>query len=426
MIQPRGTLAILKEPFMVRSILTLALTVSLLSPLAAENWPRFRGADGTGISDQRGIPTTWSDGNYAWNIELPGVGHAAPIIWGDDLFITSALSQGTTRLFICLDAKSGEEKWTRKIGMSISHKHNKSSWASSTPVTDGKTVYVAFADEEDYLVSAYDFDGNLQWRRNLGAFESQHGLGVSLMLHEDTLICPSDQKGPARIHALDKNTGATKWATVRTQRRTSYATPIVVPYRDGKSQLVCVSGMMGITSLDPDTGVMNWRSPNFPLRTVASPVYINGLLIASCGQGGRYGVRQIAVDAKGDIGDDGLAKVVWERKKVIPYVPTPIVYKGHLYEWSDEGIVACVDPKDGKDVWTKRIGGNYSGSPICIDGKIYCIAEDGKVEVVAASPEFKHYGTTDLGDPSHSTPAVANGRLYLRSYHRLTCLKAQD
>ena len=409
---------------MSRSILTAALTILLLSPLAAENWPRFRGADGTGVSEEKGIPATWSEGNYAWNIDLPGVGHAAPIIWGTDLFITSALDQGTTRLLICLDAHTGKNKWTRNISMSISHKHNKSSWASSTPVTDGKTVYVAFADEEDYLVSAYDFAGTLRWRRNLGPFESQHGLGVSLMLHENTLICPSDQKGPARIHALDKNTGETKWTTLRTHRKTSYATPIIVPGRDKRAQLICVSGAMGNTSLDPDTGVMNWRSRGFPLRTVASPVYVDGLLIASCGQGGRYGVQQFAVDAKGDIGEDGLAKIIWERKKVIPYVPTPIIYKGHLYEWSDEGIVGCVDPKTGKDIWTKRIGGNYSGSPICIDGKLYCIAEDGKVEVVAASTEFRHYGSTDLGDPSHSTPAVAHGQLFLRSYHRLACLKA--
>ncbi len=118
--------------------------------------------------------------------------------------------------------------------------------------------------------------------------------------------------------------------------------------------------------------------------------------------------------------------MVWERKKVIPYVPTPVVYEGHLYEWSDQGIVGCVDLKNGKDVWTKRVGGNYSGSPICIDGKLYCIAEDGNVVVVGASPEFKLYGEAPLGDPSHSTPAVANGRLFLRTYHRLACLSARE
>lgn len=405
---------------------SLAVLILILAAAVAdaENWPRFRGENGTGISDQKGIPTEWSDGNYKWNIELPGIGHSAPVIWGVNLFVTSAEDQGLTRYVLCLDPASGKEKWRREIAMSESHKHSKSSWASSTPVTDGKLLYVAFADIARYMVTAYDFDGNIEWRRSVGRFESQHNLGVSLMLHGDSLIIPNDQMGPSRIFALDKHTGATKWSTLREFRKTSYATPIVVPGPNG-DQLICVSGFMGITSLNPDTGVMNWRSRGFPLRTVASPVYGEGLLIASCGQGGRYGVEQIAVSIDGDIGEDGLAKVVWERKKVIPYVPTPVVYDGHLYEWSDEGIVACVDLKTGKDIWVKRVGSNFSGSPICIDGKLYCISEAGEVFVIAASPEYKLLGTTDLGDPSHSTPAIANGRLFLRSFHRLACLEAK-
>lgn len=391
----------------------------------AENWSRFRGDNGTGISKLKGIPTSWSDGNYDWNVELPGIGHAAPIVWGNDLFVTSAENKGVVRYFICLNASTGQTKWTKQIAMSDSHKHSKSSWASSSPVTDGKLVYVAFADREDYLVNAYTFKGDLVWRRDVGEFDSQHGLGVSLMLHDDMLIVPRDTKGPSRIMALNKHTGKTVWSTIRSYRKTSYATPIVVPDGKGNQQLVCVSGAMGITSLNPKTGVMNWRSQGFPLRTVASPVYGAGLIIASCGQGGRYGVQQFAVKASGDLDENGQAKIVWERKKIIPYVPTPVVYEGHLYEWSDEGIVGCVDLKTGENVWIERIGGNYSGSPICIDGKLYCISEKGEVVVVAASPKFKELGRTALGDPSNSTPTVGNGRLYLRSYHRLSALKAE-
>lgn len=412
---------------MIRWFFVAMFLVTLAADsVRAENWSRFRGDDGTGVSSQKGLPAQWSDGNYAWNVELPGEGHAAPIIWGKTLFTTSATDQGTTRLLISLNAETGAENWSRSIGMNISHKHAKSSWASSTPVTDGKLVYVAFADEEKYLVSAYDFAGKLAWRRDLGDFESQHNLGVSLMLFEDTLIVPNEQDGPSSIIALDKNTGETRWRQLMQIARVSYSTPIIVPDAQKQPQLICASQAMGITSLNPRTGVLNWASGKLPLRTVASPVFGDGLLIASCGQGGAFGVLQVAVDASGKLDEQGLPKIVWQRKKAVPYVPTPIAYEGHLYEWGDQGIVCCVDLKTGEDVWTKRIGGNFSGSPLCIDGKIYAVAENGEVIVIKAAPKFEELGRTSLGDPSHATPAVANGRLYFRTFHRLMCLKAES
>lgn len=409
-------------------LLFLAAFVLAFAPNLSrgENWPRFMGKDGTGVSSQKGIPVSWSEGNLAWNVELPGEGHAAPIIWEKDLFITAAEDKGTVRHLLCLDAVTGAEKWRRTIGMSDSGKHLKSSWASSTPATDGKLVYVAFADQEKYLVSAYDFKGELVWRRDVGDFESQHNLGVSLMLFEDMLIVPNEQDGPSSMMALDKATGATRWRTLCEIAKVSYSTPIIVPDAAGKPQLICASQAMGIMSLNPHTGVANWASGQFPLRTVASPVYGGGLLIASCGQGGRYGVSQIAVDATGKLDEKGMPKRVWERKKLIPYVPTPIVYEGHLYEWSDEGIVSCVDLKTGEDVWSKRIGGNYSGSPLCIDGKLYGVSEKGEVVVLKASPTFEELGRSQLGENSHSTPAVANGRAYFRTFKRLICLPAKS
>lgn len=397
------------------------------SSAQAQNWTRFRGNNGAGISDITGLPTVWSPGDFAWNIELPGTGHSAPVIWGDNLFVTSADEEGAVRYLFCLDAATGEEKWSRTTGGNRSRKHAKSSWASSTPATDGERVYVAFADKEDFTLDAYDFEGNLVWRRNLGNYESQHGLGASPIVFEDMVIMPNDQDGPSSIVALDARTGRTRWSTLRSfqDRKTSYSTPIVIQLPGEEPQLICVSGVMGITSLNPYTGHMNWMTGKFPLRTVASPVYGDGLIMASCGQGGRYGVLQIAVDAS-DPSDASKQRIVWERKRQLPYVPTPVIYEGHLYEWGDEGIVSCVELKTGKSVWTKRIGGNYSSSPVCVDGKLYGVSEDGEVVVVAASTEFKLYGKTPLGDPSHSTPAVANGRLYLRTFHRLACLEARN
>jgi outer membrane protein assembly factor BamB len=407
------------------AIVVLVAAAFCTQTAVAQNWSRFRGENGSGISEQKGIPTTWSPGDYAWNIELPGLGHAAPVIWDDKLFVTTAVDEGALRYLYCLNADTGEEIWSRLVGMNKSHKHNKSSWASSTPCTDGETVYVSFADEEHYYVGAYDFDGDLIWRRNLGDFESQHGLGVSPILFEDMLIVANDQDGPSSVVALDKKTGHTRWSTLRSIQRVSYSTPIVLQEAGEEPQLIVTSGAMGITSLNPYTGRLNWQSGEFPLRTVASPVYAEGLLIASCGQGGRYGVLQIAVDPRGT-GDVSGSHIKWERKTVIPYVPTPIVYGGHLYEWNDEGTAACVEIKTGETLSKKRIGGNYSGSPICIDGKLYCISEDGEVVVLSASPELEVLGKTSLGDASHSTPSIANGKLYLRTFHRLACLATRE
>lgn len=399
--------------------------VAVLSSARAgdENWARYRGENGTGISAQKGIPTTWSPGDFAWNIEIPGVGHSSPVIWGDNLFVTSAVDEGAARILFCLDAETGDEKWSRTIGMNKSHKHNKSSWASGTPLTDGEMVYVAFADKESYLLAAYSIDGELLWRRNLGTFESQHGQGVSPILYEDMVIIPNDQMGPSSIVAVDRLTGQTRWSVLRSVRKTSYSTPMIVQLPGEDPQLICLSGAMGVTSLDPHTGRHNWITGEFPLRTVASPVFGGGVIIASCGGGG-IGKLMIAVNPSLKL-PANQSRIVWERDRVLPYVPTPVVYEGHLYLWNDNGVVSCADLKTGEYIWTKRVSGNYSGSPICIDGKLYCMDEAGEVVVVAASPEYKLYGRTPLGDPSHSTPAVAQGRLYLRTFHRLACLEAQ-
>ena len=385
----------------------------------AADWTRYRGPNGTGVSALKGIPTNWSPGDYIFNVKLPGEGHGAAVVRGNRLFVTAAIDRGATRYLLCLDAESGETRWSRQIGMNRSRKHLKSSWASSTPCVDNHRVYAAFADKERYSVSAYDFDGELVWRRVLGPYESQHGLGASPIIFEDLLIVPNDQDGPSSVIALNRHTGRTVWSQLRKFKsgRTSYATPLVIREKNKTPQLICVSGESGISSLDPRTGHQNWATGPFPLRTVASPVYGNGLVVASCGQGGRYGVLQRAVDTSGH--------VVWTRERILPYVTTPIIYGDHLFEWNDEGIFGCVELASGKDVWTKRIGGNYSGSPICIDGKIYGVSEKGDVVIVAASPQFQLLGKIPLGDPCHSTPSVAGGRLYFRTFHRLMCLQAR-
>lgn len=395
--------------------------VLLTATLSAENWPRFRGRDGSGNAPEQGIPTTWSATDYKWVVDLPGEGHSAPVIWGKTLFVTSAVDDGLVRTLHCLDAESGKSHWSRSVGFNSNRKHQKNSFASSTPATDGERVYVAFADQERCALAAYDFEGNLVWRNWMGPFSSQHGLGASPIVFEDLVIMPNDQDGPSSIVAYDRRDGKLVWSTLRAFREASYATPIITEQPGRKPQLVCLNGATGITGLDPWTGQTLWQSESLAQRTVSCPVEGQGRIYATCGQGGK-GTILIGVDLAAT--SAGTAPVTFRRDKTLPYVPCLVAYGDHLYMWNDNGVVMCVDPQTDKTVWQERIGGTYSGSPICIGGKLYCIDEAGKVAVVDASPTFKFHGFSELGDNSHSTPAVANGKLYLRSFHRLACLAA--
>ncbi len=392
--------------------------------LLADEWPRFRGPNGDGKSDLKGVPTNWTQDDYEWVIKLPGKGHSSPSIWGDHLFVLTGTDAGV-RTLICLNALTGEEFWKDSTeSLSASHLHNKNSYGSGTPATNGEHVYVAFADENHYLVNAYTMNGEKIWTRDLGTFTSQHGQGVSPLIYKDLVIVPFDQMGPSQMLALNTKTGETVWTTQRDFRKTSYATPIVVDV-NGQDQLITLSGAIGLSGIDLKDGTALWSSGQLPMRTVASPVYGAGLVIASCGSGGQ-GKFMVAVDPTQ--GDNPEKIVKAERKKNLPYVPTPIIDGNYMYLWNDGGIVCCVDLTTdlSENVWTQRIGGNFSGSPVLIDGKLYCISEDGEVAVIAASPEYKEYGKSPLGDQSYSTPAVANGRVYFRGFHSLACLKAKE
>ncbi len=233
----------------------------------SENWPRFRGPNGTGISKQKGLPVKWADSDYEWNIAVPGLGHSSPIVWANRLFLTTAEKTGdvSARKLLCLDANTGQILWTRNLALASSHLHKKNSWASGTPTTDGNFVYAVFADDDAHTLVAFDFEGEEKWRRNLGAFESQHGQGASPIIYQDLVILPNDQIGPSQVTAFNKITGEVVWNSDRETQKTSYATPMI---HRGKSsvQIICVSDSMGVTSLNPQDGKLNWRSSPFPMR----------------------------------------------------------------------------------------------------------------------------------------------------------------
>ena len=402
--------------------LVLALVSLFLDKASAENWPRFRGENGTGLSKQPGIPVAWEAGDYAWTIDLPGVGHSAPVIWEKTLFVTSATEGGGTRYLHCLDADSGQQRWQTSVTLGESKKHLKNSWASSTPATDGQRVYVMFADNSKLTITAWDFEGKQVWTKDLGSYESEHNLGVSPLVQDGLLIVSNDQVGPSSLLALNPETGETIWAAERNPGKTSYSTPVIAPGKAGSLQILCISESNGITSTDLRTGKLNWQTPKLPMRTVASPIVADGLVFATCGEGGN---GKYFAAAKIDPDADNATRIVYERKTMLPYVPCLVAKDGLLFLWGDKGIMVCLEIATGKEVWSERIDGQFSGSPVCIEDRLYCVTEDGIVVVLQAGPEFRELGRTALGDDCHSTPAVANGHLYLRTFHKVFAVKAK-
>lgn len=405
--------------------LAVALLSAVVSGAASRgaNWPEFRGDNGLAVSEEPGLATKWNIDRPTWKIDLPGTGHSSPVIWNDKLFLTSAGQSGTDRMVLCLDATTGKTLWTRTIKLKANPRHPKSSWASSTPAVDGERVYAVFADVENYLLTAYDFDGKQIWQKNIGGFESQHGQGSSPIVFEDLVILTNDQDGPSSIVAFDRRTGETAWTAPRksASQSTSYATPFVYRPKEGPAQLICSSSQSGVSGLDLRTGKTIWTTDSLPARTVGSPVLAAGLVLQTCGGGGQ-GKSLVAVDPNGK-GDVSKTHVKYERTKILPYVPTPLVCGDLVFLWGDHGIVCCMDPLTGRDAWKNRVGGDFSSSPICAGGMVFNVDEHGNVIVLAASRQFKELGRFSLGDQCHSTPAAANGRIYFRTFHHLACVQ---
>ncbi len=402
-------------------MLGLLAAVAGVTTAAASDWPRFRGPDGAGVANVPGLPVAWTERDFAWTTALPGIGHSSPVIRDGRLFVTSANADGTGRSLHCLDAAGGRLLWTKTLPLGTDKLHLKNSYASGTPAVGESRVFVAFADDERHVVAAYGFDGKLAWKKDLGGFASQHGHGASPIVYENLVIVPNDQDGPSTMTALDAATGNVVWSAPREVGRTSYSTPFVLSVEGHDPQLISSCDGMGVTSQNPRTGELNWKSGPLPQRTVGSPVYAGGLIYQTCGQGGR-GELMIGVDP---FAENGGNRIAFRSAKLLPYVPTPVACGGHLGLWNDNGVVICLDLKTHEPVWTERVGGTYSSSPICVSGHLYGVDEDGVVDVISAGPKFESLGKSSLGGRSHATPAVAEGRIYFRTFDKVICLKAK-
>jgi len=392
---------------------------SLWRPAAAENWPGWRGPRGDGSSLETGVPTRWNGpagDNIAWKVPIPGAGHASPIVWEDRIFLVSALEDRRQRIVLCLDRRTGRTLWRRVVVEApLERKHRLNSFASSTPATDGRLVYVTFLDRTEMLVVAYDFSGNRRWLVRPGEFYSVHGYCSSVILFQDLVIINGDHDGDAYLVALDRTTGETVWKTERENKTRSYCAPIIRRI-DGRTQMI-LSGSKCVASYDPHDGSRHWILDGPTEQFVASLVYNGDLLFMTAGFPEHH-IMGIRPDGHGNVTD---THVEWHTTKGCSYVPSPIASADGRYFLvvSDDGIASCFEASTGHRHWMERIGPHYSASPVSADGLVHFLSDEGVTTIVRPGPEFQSVAENELGEPCRASPAISRGQIFLRGAKHL-------
>jgi outer membrane protein assembly factor BamB len=402
----------------------LAGALALAAGAQAQEWTRFRGPNGTGISHATGVPVQWSERDFRWRVPIRGASHAQPVIWGDRLFLLTATTESRERTLLCLRKSDGVELWAKSYTLPTHRPVNRNaSFANGSAVVDADRVIACFVSADNFWVRAFDHAGRELWSRDLGPFESQHGHGASPMIHENTVVVTNDQDGESFVVALDLKTGVPVWKTPRRPAPTftAYATPIVHVRADGSPELLLTSQSHGISSLDPKTGGMNWEAPVFDKRVIVTAVVAGDLVIGSCGQGGGAGnyLSAIKLGGKGNV---SRTHVAYTLRRATPYVPTPLYLDGRLYLISDAGIASAIEAATGREIWSERLGAEFFGSPVLIGGRIYCPTTKGEMIVLATGDTYERLARNPIGEGTHSTPCVDGGRIYVKTFTHLVCV----
>ena len=402
---------------------------------SASEWTRFRGPNGTGINESAEIPVEWTEDNYAFKTSLPGgSGASSPVIWNEKAFVLSADPDTATRYVVCIDAIKGGILWQKEYPSQVHHLHTRSSFASCTPAVDEERVYVAWSTPAQTTLKAFLHDGTEAWTLDLGTWQSQHGFGTSPIVYKDMVILHNSQQanqlkdgeqpGESRMMAFHRKTGDLIWKTDLKSMNVCYSVPMVYsPPDGGPDQLICTSTGNGIFSLDPLTGKQNWTYNDdlFSMRTVSSPVEAGGLLFGSNGSGA-YSNNYIVAIKPGP--NASLAyKLQNSNKFKAPYVPCMIAKQDLLFCLYDRGFASCIHANSGDILWTERTNAQFSGSPVRTRDHIYCPDETGVVWVFAASDHYQLLAKNNLQEECWSTPAIANGRMYIRTNSQLIAVQ---
>jgi outer membrane protein assembly factor BamB len=426
---------------------------------AAINWPSFRGPDGTGVADGQRPPVAWNGTkgeSVRWKTSIPGLGHSCPVVWGDRVFVTTAISSGEadpkirvgnygdvasvndtskhTWQVLCLDRDSGKILWTRTAyeGVPKIKRHLKGSQANCTPATDGRHVVACFGSEGLYC---YDFAGKPLWKRDLSALDSsfaldreyEWGFGNSPVIHDGRCILQCDLSRDSFIAAFSLEDGAKLWSTPRDEIP-SWSSPVV--WRNAKRTEIVTNAAQYARGYDPATGAELWRLAKKSEVTVPTPVLGKDLAFITSGNRPIQPIIAVRPGASGDIslkeGQSTNDFIAWSKLRGGPYMPTPILFGEYFYTCSNSGVLACYEAATGKEVYKERIGGtSYTASPVGADGRLYFTSEQGDVRVVKAGPAFELLAVNPMGDYCMATPAISNGALFVRSQHFLWCVGAK-
>jgi len=443
--------AAILPPKPVKPIIIIDDAVAVVT--SPQNWPSFRGPNASGVADGQHPPLTWDvekSKNIQWKTSIPGFGHSCPSVWGDHIFLTTAVSGDskaalkvgqygnvdsvndssvhTWRVY-GLDRKTGKVLWeqTAHQGVPKVKRHMKSTHANPTPATDGKHVVACFASEGLYC---YDFQGKLLWKRDLGTLDAgwfydadyQWGFGSSPIIYKNLVIVQCDVGKNSFLAAYNVEDGHQVWQTPR-EEIPSWGTPTVIEGKD-RAQLV-TNATKFVRGYDPMTGKELWRLSRNAEITVPTPIAGNGLIFVTSGYSPIQPIYAIRPGATGDIslkeGKDSNEFLAWSKKRGGPYMPTPIVYGDHLYTCANSGLLTCYEAKTGKQIFQQRMAGKggYTASPIAADGYLYLTSEEGEIRVVKSGTGHEVVATNQMRDVCMATPAISNGMLVVRTQHFL-------
>ncbi|MBT4866383.1 MAG: PQQ-like beta-propeller repeat protein [Planctomycetaceae bacterium] len=422
-----------------RGLCVVTLSIVLAQSANAENWPGWRGPRGDGSIAEANGPVKWGVGeNVAWKVEMPYGGHSSPVVWNDYVFVVGADTEKQNRMLVALDRKSGKTLWEQAVVHApLEKKHKLNSFASGTPATDGKLVYVSFLEVDTQpapavkgkrrratpgkmVVAAYDLAGNLKWRVKPGVFSSVHGFCSSPVIYKDSIIVNGDHDGEAYIVALDRDNGKTLWKTSRENKTRSYCTPIIREI-NGRMQMM-LSGSKCVTSYNPDNGSLQWIIDGPTEQFVASLVYNKGLLFLT---GGFPDKHILAIDPTGS-GNVTESHIRWRHhRKGVSYVPSPVAAGKYFYLVSDNGIGSCYDSETGKVMWQERMGRHYSGSLVATKKHVFYQDDDGITKVVKVGPKFEVVAENNLDEPVYSSLSASQGQYFIRAENHLFCIGAK-